>query len=224
MPLRRVSPASYPETSSRTELPELGLSGASIRTIGEQASHGRVYLVAVGAVLTLWFSVGAVRALRVSSAIAWRVPLSRAPRLIASGVVFTVGIVTFALLGLLARAAGQHMEPAGFVPTLLLVVVYAASGLWVMEKLPRPEEATWRDLLPGAALFAVSMEAYHLVVVLYLTPRLSSSTELYGTLGTAAVLLVGFYLVARVFVLVLFLNARLYWDEKAHKDQKPGAT
>ena len=71
-------------------------------------------------------------------------------------------------------------------------------------------DAPWSVLLPGAALVALGL---HLAVVLDLAPKLHHSTELYGSLGAATVILLWLYLTARLFVSAAFLNATL-WDRK----------
>jgi uncharacterized BrkB/YihY/UPF0761 family membrane protein len=60
----------------------------------------------------------------------------------------------------------------------------------------------------------------HVVVVLYLAPKLSRSPSLYGALGGATVVMLWLYLIARLFVLAAFLNATL-WD-RAHRPPLEG--
>ena len=45
--------------------------------------------------------------------------------------------------------------------------------------------------------------------MLYLSPRLSTSSQLYGSLGTAATLLLGVYIVARVVLAATTLNVTI---------------
>ncbi len=93
------------------------------------------------------------------------------------------------------------------------MLFYLAAVLWVMDKLPH-SSTSWRDLLPGAVLVALGTEAIHLVVVLYLVPKLGHSSELYGALGSATVILLWLYLLARLLVAAAFLNAAL-WDQRS---------
>ena len=76
----------------------------------------------------------------------------------------------------------------------------------MLDKLPN-RARSWRDLLPEAIVVAVGMQVLHLVVVLYLAPKLGRSSELYGALGAATVILLWLYLVARLIVSGAFLNA-----------------
>ena len=81
-----------------------------------------------------------------------------------------------------------------------------------MDKLPH-RATTWQRLLPGAALVAVGAEVLHFAVILYIAPKLGRSSELYGTLGSATVVLLWLYLVARLIVAGAFLNAAA-WEQK----------
>jgi uncharacterized BrkB/YihY/UPF0761 family membrane protein len=57
------------------------------------------------------------------------------------------------------------------------------------------------------------VEEVHLVVVLYLAPRLGRSSSLYGPLGAATVILLWLYLTARMITGAAFLNATL-WERR----------
>ena len=63
-------------------------------------------------------------------------------------------------------------------------------------------------------LLALGTQAIHLVVALYLAPKLGRSSELYGALGAATVVLLWLYLLARLVVAGAFLNAAL-WEHKS---------
>jgi uncharacterized BrkB/YihY/UPF0761 family membrane protein len=59
----------------------------------------------------------------------------------------------------------------------------------------------------------VGLEALHLFTALYLVPRLGRSSELYGSLGAATVILLWLYICARLITLSAFLNATL-WERR----------
>ena len=87
-----------------------------------------------------------------------------------------------------------------------------------MDKLPH-RGSSWRDQLPGAVLVGLGTQLIHLAVVLYLAPKIGRSSELYGALGAATVLLLWLYLVARLIVAAAFLNAALW--EHHHENGDP---
>jgi uncharacterized BrkB/YihY/UPF0761 family membrane protein len=64
----------------------------------------------------------------------------------------------------------------------------------------------WWGLLPGAALVGVGIQVMHLVTVFYLAPKIVSSSNLYGSLGAAATLLLAVYLVSRLVLGAAVLN------------------
>jgi membrane protein len=104
----------------------------------------------------------------------------------------------------------------------ILGVVFAIGfqtvvGLLVMWLLPRRAE-TWQELVPGALLVALGAQAVSVAVVFYFAPRIARSSELYGTLGTASVLLVWLYVMARLITSGAFLNATL-WERRRRRDQ-----
>jgi membrane protein len=87
--------------------------------------------------------------------------------------------------------------------------------------LPRRAER-WQELLPGALLVALGSQAVSVAVVFYFAPRIGRYSELYGALGTAAVLLVWLYVVARLITGGAFLNATL-WERRYGSTAPAGA-
>ena len=75
--------------------------------------------------------------------------------------------------------------------------------------------AHWRALVPGAVLFTGGLALLHLATIYYLAPKLAREPALYGSLGTAAVLLLWLFLVSRIAVASAFLNATL-WHRGPH--------
>lgn len=192
-----------------------GISGAAtqsaMRAIAEE-HYARWYFLLAGLVLLVWFGVGVIRALNVAHSIAWNLRPGKLRRPVFASLVFS-GIVT-ALIGVSVSTQflREQYGDTGLWLTMALFVFYLVALLWIMDKLPH-RSTSWRDLLPGALLAAVGTQVVHLVVVLYLVPRLGHSSELYGGLGTATVILLWLYLLARLLVAAAFLNAAL-WDHR----------
>ena len=198
---------------------EFGMSGAAVQSAMSAVAaqhHARWYFLAAGIVLVLWFSLGVVRALNVAFAVAWGLRPPKLHRPVTAAFVFT-GIV---VLLMAATGATQFLREqlgvAGLLLTLSLLALYLGFLLWILERLPHRSTA-WRDLLPGALLVAVGLQLIHLAVVLYLAPKIGRSSELYGTLGAATVVLLWLYLVARLLVAAAFLNAAL-WERRTEAE------
>ena len=67
--------------------------------------------------------------------------------------------------------------------------------------------------MPGPLLLSVGSQVVNVAVVFYFAPKLEGSSEFYGALGVAAVLLVWLYMVARLATGAAFLNATL-WERR----------
>jgi uncharacterized BrkB/YihY/UPF0761 family membrane protein len=74
-------------------------------------------------------------------------------------------------------------------------------------------DAPWTALIPGALLVGVGMGALNLVSVYWLSHRIQSASQLYGSLGVAAAILAWLYLVGRFIVASAMLNASI-WEQR----------
>ena len=192
----------------------VGLTTSAAHTMSgviEDSERNRGYFLVVGLYFLIWFSIGVVRALRLAYFVAWRIPREKFRRPIRAGVVFTLcatGLIGISLISQWAREKTSF----GIVVTIALTVIYAAVALWMMSVLPH-REARWPALLPGAVIVALGIQGLHLVAALYLAPRLGRSSDLYGSLGAATVILLWLYIIARLFTFSAFLNAQL-WERR----------
>ncbi len=105
----------------------------------------------------------------------------------------------------------RESRPGPGLVLLLLSGVFVG-GVWLVAswKLPHPAEVELRDLLPGALLVAVGVEALHLLTVLWYANKIAHSSELYGSLGAAVGLLAWLYLLGRLTIASVVLNATLW--------------
>lgn len=214
------SGSAQPDHVART----LGL-GASVAAIVRQATSdahkGAGLLLALGIVLTLYMSMSLIRALRVAYVLAWEEPFGRRPHLLRDGAILSV-----ALIAALGGEAGieylRHRTGVGVSLLLGLVPILLGGGLWVGISLLLPHgQAHWQALVPGAVLFAVGVAVLHLATVFYFAPRLARAPSLYGSLGTAATLLLWLFVISRIVVASAFLNATL-WRRNAAPEPRNG--
>ena len=207
--------ASFWEDDLETTGREAGLTASSARTMKdviERSEHDRWYFLVVGLFFLVWFSIGVVRALRLAYFVAWGIPRQRFRKPVRAGVVFTLSataLIAVSFVPQWARASTSY----GVLVTIAITFVYLAGALWIMLLLPH-REVRWTALLPGAVVVALGIQALHLFVALYLAPRLGRSSELYGSLGAATVILLWLYIIARLFTFSAFLNAEL-WERRA---------
>jgi uncharacterized BrkB/YihY/UPF0761 family membrane protein len=195
---------------------EAGLGDAvqnTVATAAQQSEDGRWWLLVLGLVLTLWFSLSLVRALRLVHSAAWRIapqPLSEAPQ---SVLVVIVAPFAFAVVSSLAGwVRAETSSIPGLAATLATCFVFGLFWLWASAHLPSPE-VPLVAFVPGAILFALGVEALHILTVYYLAERLASQSALYGALGLAASLLFYLFLIGRGVVWSAELNA-VIWERR----------
>jgi membrane protein len=185
----------------------------------ETSSRGRWYLALFGLVLLLWAGLGVVRALALTSRLAWR--MSEVPpvrRLFGSLAV--AGIV----VSILAVQWARNRLLGGPLPLDLLVLVIAmgfiaGTFLLMFTWLPRPKEVPWTALVPGALLMTVGILVIRLATLVYFAPRLESAPALYGGLGLAGVFLAWLYIISRLLVASISLNATIWQRDQASEQE-----
>jgi uncharacterized BrkB/YihY/UPF0761 family membrane protein len=203
------------EDSVQDAAKEFGIGAAAVASAAdavETNSSNRILLLLTGLIALAWFSLAFVRALQLAYSLAWGV---RRPRLhhplyavlLFNGIFLTIAVASAGLAWL-----RQELGLIGIVGLVLTIVYQAGVALLIMWLLPRRTER-WQELVPGAVLVSVGSQVISLAVVFYFAPRIGRSSELYGALGAASVLLVWLYLVARLIMSGAFLNATL-WERR----------
>jgi uncharacterized BrkB/YihY/UPF0761 family membrane protein len=195
-------------------LKNVGISRLSADSIAEslsRSSTSRWWALLVGLVGVYLASIALAKVVYRTSALAWRMPEARLrshPR-VAGAVVALTGIV-LVMTGIAARA--PSLSGIDWLARLGLLALYGAAWFGAAYLLPH-RDASPRALLPGAVLVAVGAEALHLFTVVYIVRKLNSASELYGSLGTAFVILFWLYLLGRLIVAASVLNAIL-WERR----------
>jgi uncharacterized BrkB/YihY/UPF0761 family membrane protein len=198
----------------RKDLEAAGLGGVTAQTITDVSAQplwSRILTLLIVAWALLLAARAMVKALRLIYAAAWELgrPVFRDTTK-AALVFLGLTTATTTVTGL-ARQTREEADAAGWVVTILAVfAVYLATWLVACLLLPHAEEATWKAMLPGAVLFALGAQLFHLVVVIWLAPRVDNATARYGALGIAILILGGVYLIGRLVVAAAFLNATMW--------------
>lgn len=204
----RLNPTSLETTAKSFGLG--GIAAHSATTAIEDGSRARWYLLGTGLVVIGWAGIGAVRALRVAARLAWGLDVERLRRPLRASAAFTVICVIGLAASMAASWARHHNVAVGLAVTVVDVVVYGLLALLGFRQLPRPNGISWRALWPGALLVGAGLTAVHIFLAYFLASRLERSPALYGTLGASTVILLVLFLVARLIVSGMFLNATLY--------------
>lgn len=195
---------------------QLGLSRSIIRSVATAAedSNRSLWILVP---LTLWAvytgGLGAAKVLHAVHPVAWDRPVERLQKgWLASLVTFGMALVGGGTVaGLQALRHESEGLGVGFAVAEIAVLV----AVWVLAclLLPHDPEAGWRAMLPGALLVGVGYWALHLVSAYVLVHRISSASDLYGSLGVAAALLAWLFILGRLMVASAMLNATL-WERR----------
>ncbi|HEU4915644.1 MAG TPA: YhjD/YihY/BrkB family envelope integrity protein [Acidimicrobiia bacterium] len=202
-----------------------GLTAVLAGMIGEAveaSSRARWYLAGLGLVLLLWAGLGVVRALALTSRLAWRMEKPPPMRKM-YGSLAVIGFVV-AILGV-QWARNQFLGRPWYVDLLVLglaIVCVTGMHLLIFELLPHPGDVPWTALLPGALLMTTGLLVIRLATLVYFAPRLESAPDLYGGLGLAGVFLAWLYIISRLLVASVSLNATI-WQRDQAGDQTAGA-
>ena len=137
-----------------------GVSGLVSSSVANAARSGaRVYALLIGVPLLMIATRSVLRTLIVTHRLAWTDLRSRTrkPTWGASARLLVALVGYFVVAGISHRVE-PLLGPTAVLLTILLMVPYAALWLAVSVELPR-RDAPWQALVPGAALFAVGIEA-----------------------------------------------------------------
>lgn len=205
--------------SDRTGI--VGIASQSISRAAADAEHTRFFALFIGLPALYFGSIGAIKAFRTVSALAWGVPDDRRWNK-PLGVLGFLGLLVAAFGILMVGTALRHASPGpGVVATILAVFGFVGVAFVALWVLPHPD-VPWTAVLPGAVLLGFGMEAIHLLTVYFISYKVSSSSETYGALGVAAGLLLSLYIVGRLFVASVILNVTL-WERDHHRPTEGAA-
>jgi uncharacterized BrkB/YihY/UPF0761 family membrane protein len=194
---------------------EFGIGAAAVASAYdavETSQSNRVFLLILGLLLLAWFSLGFVRALQVSYALAWGVPPPKVRKPLWAVVIFNGLVISLSMASAALAWLRAELGWFGILGVAFTFAFQATIGVVVMWLLPRRAER-WQELVPGAVLIAFGSQLVNVAVVFYFAPKIGRSSELYGTLGTASVLLIWLYVLARLITSGAFLNATL-WERR----------
>ena len=198
----------------------VGLASKSVSEAAADAEHARFIVLLIGISALYLASLGALKAFRAVSALAWGVPagpLGRKPL----AVLGSLGVIAaFFSVAFIASAIRHGAPGPGVIATVLIGIAYVWLAFLVLWILPRPS-VHWTALLPGAIAIGLGLQAIHLVNVYFISYRISTSSETYGALGVAAAILLSLFLIGRLFVAGVILNATL-WERNA-RERRPKA-
>jgi membrane protein len=186
-----------------------GKLAEQIETAFSQPNSTRWLATLVGLFGILTAGRTLARVLAVASALSWQIPVRPRSAIRVIGIVVgtAIGMVILAILANRLRdAAGTAVAYLSFVPiAILYTVAWALLSLTLPRATPDPSA-----VLPGAALFGLTLAGMEAVTQLYLPSRFEHASALYGSIGVTVVTLGWFFILGRVIVLSMTLNAVIY--------------
>jgi uncharacterized BrkB/YihY/UPF0761 family membrane protein len=211
----------------------LGLTAKSIADASHNAERTRFYALLIGLPALYFASIGFVKALMVAHSLVWGVPRRKLVKKPLAAAAMTGVLVASMVLLALEQRVREAAKGPGFVVVMLFVVLAAALWLFVSWVMPHADGVSVWHLIPGTLLVAAGIQGVHLVTVYYVSRKVSHSSSTYGALGGATAILLSLFLIARVIVLGVSLNAELWRrhqsrahasaaDARAGGDASPG--
>lgn len=198
----------------------IGLVTSQVATASKGSSGAWVALTSF--VVLVYVTRVLLRAVSIVHALAWE----RSAKAVKVGTralgVFAVGVAALLLVVVGAGAARHEASAAGLLVTLVTGLAFAAIWLWISLALPHGS-ARWTDLIPGSLLFGIGILCVQVFNVYLLTRLLQNKASTYGTLGAAAAVLLGLFLIGRVVVLAAALNATLFARGAGTREAGAGA-
>lgn len=192
-----------------------GVTGAASEEVTSalhDGHHSWWVAVVFGAVLLVWTTRTLLRSLSVVNAHLWGVPpvKRRQKELLLTAVLFAGGwFAVLAATGLLWR-----LHELGSVGTLVALIgqIALVGGAWMFICVRLPDgRRDLLDLLPGSLLFGAGLTVLNLVSRVYLPARFTHSSQLYGSLGVAAVILAWMLVIGQLVVASALAN--VVWAE-----------
>ncbi len=203
----------------------VGISGAvadSIAEATEGSTRGHWLALIIGLMATAWAGRGALHALRIVHAEAWRLPVPKTGYgsvggLPLAGVILLVLAYSSWVTNL--RQEGDHV----LLVFPLHAAVIGAVALGGSLILPRADGSRWLDLVPGACLIGLAAPALNVAMTVYFAPRVARTQATYGALGVSVVVLTYLIVVAWLITMAAELNSGLFaWRQRRAASPGPG--
>lgn len=187
-----------------------GSLAAQMKDTAPTSMNTNIGLLLVALWLTIWAGRSLTKVLAACAAGAWGMD-GRQGRI----TLRMAASVTTLILGILVAAAilNRVKEEQGIavVTTSWLVTAVVYGVGWFMVSLSLPRRT--RDpgaVLPGAVLLGLALAGLQWVMQYYLPARLEQSTQIAGTLGVSVAALGYMFLIGRLMVTTLILDAVIY--------------
>jgi uncharacterized BrkB/YihY/UPF0761 family membrane protein len=199
-----------------------GLLATTIKNVGDQSVWSRLTILVISGFALVLGARNLLKVMVVVHVLIWHVPrvrVRRQARLVALLIVSVLGAL---ILAQLVSKLQDRSFPAWVFATSVFMLIPA--GLWLVASLkvfPHPLGVSWRDMLPGALLVGVGIEALHVFTVVYISHSFERKSETYGAIGGSLSLLLWAYVVGRILAASPVINAVVWRRTHAHQLPPP---
>lgn len=198
---------------------EVGVTGLMARAFTSAANLSgtdRLWAMCISAFAMYLAARAVVKVMRITHGLIWRVPV---PKLTHStrAAALVVGLVTAQLV----VGAGVAWIRSLSLPLAIISLVLSAAvpfGVWMLASRFLPHaECPWWALAPGCALLAVGMTCLQAATVFYFAGSIERKSDTYGAIGTSLALLLWAYVLGRIVIASISLNAAFWYRSQERK-------
>jgi len=200
------------EHIDRGDLQNAGISGglaAQIESALEQPTSTRWVATLLGLFGMAWAGRSLTKALVAASCLAWQLPVrtKASPKVMGAIAGLVAGIALVATMVNRLRDNGIAVAGMSFLAGFAFYVV---AWLILCMLLPRREHTDPSALVPGAVIVAGVLTGMQAVSQIYLPGKFSHASELYGAIGITIVTLGWFFILGRVMMFSMSVDAVIY--------------
>ncbi|HTN81016.1 MAG TPA: YhjD/YihY/BrkB family envelope integrity protein [Acidimicrobiales bacterium] len=200
------------EHIDREDLHNAGISGglaAQIESALEQPTTTRWVATLLGLFGMAWAGRSLTKALVAASCLAWQLPVrtKASPKVMGAIAGLVAGIALVATFVNRLRDNGIAIAGMSF---LVAFALYAVAWLILCTLLPRRANTDPSALVPGAVILAGVLIGMQAVSQIYLPGKFSHASEIYGAIGVTIVTLGWFFILGRVMMFSMSVDAVIY--------------
>ncbi len=200
-----------------------GLFAAAVKGAGDLSTAQRLTALFVSGFALVLGSRAAVKVLRITHGLIWRVPIPKLASATRAAGIFVGLIAVAVLVGVGVSALRSQSLMLGIVGMLMSAV--APFGMWLLVSWWLPHaECPWWALVPGAAVVAVGTLVLHAATVYWFSYAIRAKSETYGTIGASLALLLWAYMLGRIVTAGAAANAAFWYrseERQGHAAPKP---
>lgn len=187
-----------------------GLVASAVKGAGDLSTTERITALVVSGFALFLSARAAVKVLRITHGLIWRVPIPRVASSSRAAGAF-VGLIAVSMLAA-AGVAWLRSESLALGVFGLLLSAAVPFGLWLLVSLWLPHaDCPWWALTPGAGVVAVGTLVLHATTVYWFAYEIEAKSETYGAIGASLVLLLWAYMLGRIITGAAAANAAFWY-------------